>query len=192
MKKKKTEKKPEDMPPPESPKDDAEGDVPEAETVPMSQFMRLQADFDNFRKRTQRERLDYSRQANEKLMEELLPVLDHFQLGLETARQHPTDKSVIEGLELVYNQMLGALARFGLTPVDADGEVFDPHHHEAITYMPSDEYPAEHVMTQTRRGYKLGNKLLRAAQVVVSSGPMDATATAKEDIIDAFEEEESS
>jgi molecular chaperone GrpE len=135
------------------------------------QFVRLQADFANFRNRTQRERIELYRRANEDLLLELLPVLDHYEMGLQTAEQHHADNAVVDGFKLVYDQFQNVLNKFNLTPIEAVGEVFDPHKHEALTHMPSDEFPAETCSNQIRRGYLFGDKLLRAAQVVVSSGP---------------------
>ncbi len=133
------------------------------------QMLRLQADFDNFRKRTQREKGEMFLYANETLFLEMLPVIDHFEMGLKSAEEHQTDCSVTDGFRLVYNQLIDLLKKFNVTPIDAIGETFDPHRHEALTHMPSDK-PAETVVEQVRKGYLLGEKLLRAAQVVVSSG----------------------
>lgn len=135
------------------------------------QFVRLQADFANFRNRTQRERLELYQRANEDLFLELLPVLDHYEMGLQTAEQHHSDKAVVDGLKMVYDQFQNVLKKFNVESIDAVGEGFDPHKHEALTHMPSDEYEAETCSNQIRRGYMFGDKLLRAAQVVVSSGP---------------------
>jgi molecular chaperone GrpE len=134
------------------------------------QLLRLQADFDNFRKRQVRERAEWITRANEDLFLELLPVLDHYEMGLKSAEDHQTDCSVTEGFKLVYNQLLDLLEKHNVSPIASIGEAFDPHVHEALTHLPSDK-PAETVIEQVRRGYKLGDKLLRAAQVVVSSGP---------------------
>jgi molecular chaperone GrpE len=135
------------------------------------QFVRLQADFANFRNRTQRERLALYQRANEDLFLELLPVLDHYEMGLHTAEEHHADKAVTDGFRLVYDQFQNILAKFNVEPINAVGEEFDPHKHEALTHMPSDEYPAEVCSNQVKCGYMFGDKLLRAAQVVVSSGP---------------------
>ncbi len=134
-------------------------------------LLRLQADFDNFRKRTQRERAELIATANADLIDGLLPLLDHYELGIQNARSHEANASVIDGFQLIFDQMMSYLGRFGLEPIDAEGQPFDPHQHEAITHLPSPEHPADTVMTQTRRGFRLGAKLLRPAQVVVSSGP---------------------
>jgi molecular chaperone GrpE len=134
------------------------------------QLLRLRADFDNFRKRTLRERSDLSRRANEHIVEELLPILDHFEMGLSTAHQHEAEPSVIKGFKLVYDQFEATLKKFGVTAIEAESQPFDPHLHEAATYIPSEEHAENMVIAQTRRGYKLGDHLLRPAQVVVSSG----------------------
>jgi len=136
------------------------------------QLLRLQADFDNFRKRTQRERNELFVFANESICLEMLPVIDHFEMGFKSAEAHQTDSAVTEGFRMVYNQLLDVLKKFNVTPIDAIGEPFNPHRHEAILHMPSDK-PAETVIEQVRRGYLLGEKLLRAAQVIVSSGPKE-------------------
>jgi molecular chaperone GrpE len=144
-------------------------------------LLRLQADFDNFRKRTAREQADVCQRANEDLILRLLPVVDHFELGLRNAQIHHAESSVTEGFQLVYDQMIAALKEAGLTPVEAEGRAFDPQVHEAVSHVPSEEHPADTVITQTRRGYLLGSKLLRAAQVVVSSGPQAAPEPTKPD-----------
>ncbi len=89
---------------------------------------------------------------------------------------------MVEGFQLIYDQLMGVLQRFDLTALDAEGAVFDPHRHEAATYVPSDEHPEDTVIAQTRRGYMLGDRLLRATQVVVSSGTRaEDAATAAND-----------
>ncbi|MDH3345661.1 MAG: nucleotide exchange factor GrpE [Kiritimatiellaceae bacterium] len=146
---------------------------PEVEEEPIRlQLMRLQADFDNFRKRQVRERAEWIVRANEDLFLELLPVIDHYEMGLKSAEDHQTDSSVTEGFKLVYTQLLDVLKKSNVTPIKTEGAAFDPHQHEALTHMPSD-LPAETIVQEIRRGYMLGDKLLRAAQVVVSSGPVE-------------------
>lgn len=147
--------------------------VEEEEESLRDQFVRLQADFANFRNRTQRERIELYQRANEDLLLEILPVLDHYEMGLQTAEQHESDQAVVDGFKLVYDQFQNVLKKFKLEPIDAVGETFDPHKHEALTHMPSDEYAAEVCSNQVRKGYMFGDKLLRAAQVVVSSGPAE-------------------
>lgn len=151
---------------------------PIVESVPADQqlsdhdnrYLRLMADFDNFRKRTVRERVELYQRANEDIIEEILPVLDHLDLAVKSAEKHNVEVAVLDGFRLVAEQLLSALRKSGLTPIDSDGQQFDPGQHEAIAHLPSDTVPENKVMTQVRRGYMLGGKMLRAAQVVVSSG----------------------
>ena len=179
MKEHKSSHKHEPKPEPAEP---AEPAAPVAEAAPepakppeldqlKDRMLRLQADFDNFRKRTQRDRIELSARANEDLISELLPVIDHFEIGLATSLEHKTEQAVHDGFKMVYEQVLGALKKFGLTPIDAQASGFDPHLHEAVSHIPSEEYAADEIIAQTRRGYKLGDRLLRPVQVVVSSGP---------------------
>ena len=144
---------------------------PSPEAVLQDRLLRLQADFDNYRKRMDREKKDWIAFASEKLVLELLPVLDHFELGLADSAKNGAPAAVTDGFKLVCNQFRTAIEKAGVQAIEAHGTVFDPNLHEAITHMPSNEVPEGHVAVQTRRGYKLGDKLLRAAQVVVSSGP---------------------
>ena len=144
---------------------------PSPEEVLKDRLLRLQADFDNYRKRMDREKKDWIAFASEKLVLELLPVLDHFELGLADSAKNGAPAAFTEGFQLVCNQFRAALEKAGVQVINAEGQAFDPNLHEAITHLPSDTVPEGHVAAQTRRGYKLGDKLLRAAQVVVSSGP---------------------
>ena len=134
-------------------------------------LLRMQADFDNFRRRMQREKIELSARANEELLRDLLPIIDHFENGLAIATEHKAEQAVQDGFRMVYEQLLGTLKKFDVTPVDAHSAAFDPHLHEAVSHIPSNEYAADQIVAQTRRGYKLGDRLLRPVQVVVSSGP---------------------
>ena len=145
--------------------------TPSSEEMLQGRLLRLQADFDNYRKRMDREKKDWIAFASEKLVLELLPVLDHFELGLADSAKNGAPAAFVDGFQLVFNQFRAALEKAGVQAIDAEGAAFDPHLHEAITHLPSDDVPEGHVVVQTRRGYQLGDKLLRAAQVVVSSGP---------------------
>lgn len=131
-------------------------------------LLRLRADFDNFRKRALREKNEIYELAASELVLDLLPVLDHVQLGLQAAAGH---KAIHEGLQLIFDQLMGVLSKFGLAPFDAEKKPFDPARCEAISYVASEEAPEGTVLVQTRRGYLLRGRLLRPAQVVVSSGP---------------------
>lgn len=134
-------------------------------------ILRLQADYDNFRKRTLRDQNEMASRANADLLLQILPVMDHFERGLRDARAHKADAAVVDGFQHICDQLMTVLLETGLAPINAEGQAFDPNFHEAITHIPSDEHPADIIVTETRRGYLLGDKLLRASQVIVSSGP---------------------
>ncbi|MFO7871605.1 MAG: nucleotide exchange factor GrpE [Kiritimatiellia bacterium] len=137
-------------------------------------LLRLQADFENFRKRTLREKGEISSRANEALLMDLLPVLDHFELAFEAAQRHEKEShAFLEGFRLVWDQLKAVLARFGLEEIDARGKEFDPNLHEAVSRTESDTAEEDFVATQVRKGYLLNGRLLRPAQVVVSVGPGD-------------------
>ncbi|MDP2991145.1 MAG: nucleotide exchange factor GrpE [Kiritimatiellota bacterium] len=134
-------------------------------------LLRLQADFDNFRKRTLREKNELFDSANQALMLELLTVLDHLQLGIQAASAHQADPAFREGLTLIFDQLMGVLCKFGLSPIETEKQVFDPNRFEAVNALPSAAEPEGTVLALVRHGYLLRNKLLRPAQVIVSSGP---------------------
>jgi len=145
-----------------------------------NRMLRLRADFENFRKRTVKERADIARRSNENLLADLIPVLDHFEMGLDMARQNEIPAAVLDGFKLVYEQLLQAIQKAGVVRIEAEGEVFNPHQHECISHLPSEDVPEGVVSTQTRCGYRIDNYILRAAQVVVSSGPAPTAAQEEE------------
>lgn len=156
----------------------------ETAQVYKERLIRLQADFDNFRRRTQRERSDLYRMANEDLIGELLPVIDYIALALEAAGSNEQSKGMADGVRLVLNQLEGTLKKFNLEPIDAVGQPFDANLHEALSQAPSQEFNDQVVMLQYRRGYKLGSKLLRPAQVVISLGPGPGNAAPAQATVD--------
>src|SRR5205085_12454894 len=109
--------------------------------------------------------------ANSSLLERLLPVIDNFELGLSAARSEGEQSPIYSGMSLVLKQMNDFLADNGLQPIDAVGHKFDPNLHEAIAHEPSADVPENHIVRQTRRGYRFKDRLLRPSSVVVSSGP---------------------
>ncbi len=132
------------------------------------QYVRLLADFDNFRKRVARERAETIRHAGEEIVTELLPVLDHFELAL---RQAPDPaEAFVAGVRMVYDQLVATLGKAGLAAIDAQGAPFNPDEHEAIAYQPDDGVDEGRVLLQTRCGYRLGDRVIRPATVIVSSG----------------------
>ena len=135
--------------------------------------MRTAADFDNFRKRAAREKEDAIRYANSNLLEQLLPVLDNFELGLDAARSAPDAAAILQGLDMVSRQFREFLSSSGVEEIKTDGEEFDPNLMEAVGQEPDDQIPEGHVLRQARRGYKLRDRLLRPASVFVSKGPAE-------------------
>jgi molecular chaperone GrpE len=149
--------------------------VAQAELAALNdRLLRLQADFDNMRKRVIKERAEIYSRANEDIMLEMLPALDHLDMAIATAAEHEIsgpDAAVVDGFKLVSEQLLSVLKKFGLEPINAEGQQFNANRHEAISQMPSDTVAEGVVITQTRRGWMLGERLLRPAQVVLSAGP---------------------
>jgi molecular chaperone GrpE len=135
------------------------------------QLLRLRADFDNFRRRNARERQEWTQRSLENILGDLINSLDHFEIGLATAEKNGAAASVLEGFRLVQGHLDGVVRKYGLERIDAAGAVFDPRWHEALQTVPSAEVPAHSVALQVRPGYRLGERVLRAAQVIVSGGP---------------------
>ena len=132
-------------------------------------LLRLQADWDNYRKRATRERQDLIKTANEKLILDLLAPLDHFEMGLQSSQKSSPDDPLRQGMEMVLSQFRQFLKNQGVAEIDAQGQIFDPNLHEAVAHQESD-LPEGHVIQQLRKGYRLHDKLLRPATVVVSKG----------------------
>jgi molecular chaperone GrpE len=133
--------------------------------------LRSQADFENYKKRAAREKEEGIKYANSSLLERLLPIIDNFELGLSAAREESKDSPILAGMSMVLKQLLDFLNEHGAKSIDAEGEKFDPNLHEAIAREPSQNVPEGIVLRQTRRGYRLKDRLLRPSSVVVSSGP---------------------
>jgi molecular chaperone GrpE len=132
--------------------------------------LRSQADFDNYKKRAAREKEDAIKYANSSLLERLIAIVDNFELGLSAARAEGEKSPIYAGMSMVLKQLTDFLADNGLQPIDAEGQKFDPNLHEAIAHEPSADVPEGLVIRQTRRGYRLKDRLLRPSSVVVSSG----------------------
>jgi molecular chaperone GrpE len=134
--------------------------------APDESYLRLAADFDNYRKRVAREQVDLTRRANERLLNELLPVLDDLERALAAAEQHEEAK-LEEGVRLVQRELADALEREGLAEIETNG-VFDPPVHEALLSQPSDAEEGS-VIEVVQKGYRLGDRVLRPARVVVAA-----------------------
>ncbi|MEM1156682.1 MAG: nucleotide exchange factor GrpE [Verrucomicrobiota bacterium] len=132
---------------------------------------RRQAEFDNYRKRLEREKSDAVKYANTTLLEELLPVIDNFELGLAAADSASDAKSIAMGMKMVKSQLDKFIEESGMSPIDAVGREFDPNLHEAISHKESHEHPDGTVIEQSRKGYKMGDRLIRPATVIVAKTP---------------------
>jgi molecular chaperone GrpE len=143
-------------------------------------FLRAAAELDNYRKRVAREREELIRSTAERVVAALLPVLDNLERAIASAKQHPTENAaLLDGLSQIHTQFRRTLEEFGLEEVKAHtGHPFDPNLHEAIDHLESAEHPEGVVLNQIQRGYKLANRLLRPARVIVSKGkPASQTST---------------
>jgi len=133
--------------------------------------LRSQADFENYKKRSAREKEEAIKYANQSLLKRLVGIIDNFELGLAAAKEQGADSPMYSGMVLVQKQLNDLLAENGLQPIEAEGKKFDPNLHEAIAHESSNEYREGIVVRQARRGYQFKDRLLRPAEVVVSSGP---------------------
>lgn len=128
-------------------------------------LLRKQAEFENYKKRIDREKSEFIQFASSELMRELLHTLDSFELAL---KNEASDPDTLRGFELIYKQLHDTLARFGLKPIEAKGKKFDPNFHQAVSTQPTDEGEENTVMDEMRKGYTLNGRLLRPAMVSVS------------------------
>jgi molecular chaperone GrpE len=138
-------------------------------------LLRVSADLENFKKRAARERQDAIRFANESLIQKLLPVLDNLEMALTAANSETGNSSdaLKTGVSMIQTQLKSALAEAGLEEIDANGKPFDPNWHEAVAQLPSAEVPEGQVLQQTRKGFKIKDRLIRPASVIVSKQPAD-------------------
>jgi molecular chaperone GrpE len=150
-------------------------------------FLRAQADLENYRKRAARERQELSQFANENLLRDLLTPLDHFEMGLKASAQTMPDDPMRQGMQMIFDQFQQFLKSHGVTEIEALGKPFDPAAHEAVSHLESD-VPEGQVIEQTRRGYRLQGRVLRAAAVVVSKGSAVPAAPASSEVSSANEE----
>ena len=128
-------------------------------------LLRKQAEFENYKKRIERERSDFVQFASAELVKELLNALDSFELAIRNAK---ADDQTLRGFELIYKQLLDTLTRFGLKPIEAKGKTFDPNFHQAVSTQPAPNLEENTVIDEMRKGYTLHGRLLRPAMVTVS------------------------
>ena len=147
---------------------------PKAEEKPVApdwkdRYARAMADFDNYRKRMERDREDLAKFAAREVIKDLLATADNLALALDKAKDK-ADDPFVAGVKMVYDGLIKTLAAHGATPLDAVGEPFNADFHEALAKLPSPDVEEDVVMNEVKRGWMLHGKLLRAAQVIVSAG----------------------
>lgn len=179
---------PPEQTPTAAPEPAAAVDTPEAAADPLAQALqeaaqwkdlayRNAAELDNFRKRAAREAQDARAYANADLLRAILPVIDNFEMGLDAARAESETSMIFMGMSMVQRQLVDFLRDMGVQEVEALGRAFDPNVHDAVAQEASAEVAEGTVLRVTRRGYKLKDRLLRAASVIVSAGPAAPTDT---------------
>ena len=149
----------------EAGEDKAAEEEKKAEEQESERYMRLMAEFQNFKRRTAREKSDIHAYANEKIIGELLPVLDNFERALETKSDDV--EGYAKGMELIFTQLKTALEHAGLEEIPALGEEFDPNVHNAVMTEDSDEHEDNHISKVLQKGYKLNDKVIRPSMVAV-------------------------
>jgi len=156
----------------EVPLDDLEERLHAAETEAKEtydRFLRLSAEFENFKKRTVREMNDFRKYANESLVRELLSVVDNLERALQsTGNGSPTDTGVIEGVQMTHREILKIFEKFDVQPIDALDQPFDPKFHQAVMQAVVEDKPDNTVVQELQRGYLMHDRLIRPAMVVVS------------------------
>lgn len=135
--------------------------------------LRIAADMENTRKRLERETSESVCYANEKLIRELLPVLDSLEMAIQHAEGDTKVESLLEGVRMTHKQFLDVLGKFGCAPVEAMGKEFDPNYHEAMMQQEDPDVPANTVVQEFRKGYTLKDRLIRPSMVIVSKKAKD-------------------
>jgi molecular chaperone GrpE len=159
---------------PEAEEPQTEEDALKAKVAELEdRLLRTMADFDNFKKRSARQYEDIIASANDRLLTELLDIVDNFERALEHADNNRGSSAdgLAEGTKLIYNQIRDLLARYNVTPIEAVGKTFDPNFHDAMMQVDSDEYEEGIVAVEISKGYRRGERVLRHSKVGVSRGP---------------------
>jgi molecular chaperone GrpE len=150
--------------------------------IQQEQYVRALADMENLRKRHQREKEDLAKYGNEGLLREILPVIDNLERALEHAEQGEGQGGLMEGVQMTLNQFYQVLSKFGVEPIDAVGQTFDPAFHQAMGQLESADQPVNTVVQQMQKGYLLNQRLLRPAFVMVAKSPPDLEQKTEPDV----------
>ena len=138
-------------------------------------FLRVAAEFENYKKRMIREKATAMKYAGESILREILATVDNLERAIDQGQKEGVEAeqglaSLLEGVQLTLKNLLNTLEKFEVTPIESVGEVFDPINHEALSMEPSDTVPANHILNEFEKGYQYKDRLLRAAKVIVSAG----------------------
>ncbi len=136
-------------------------------------LLRMAADFENYKKRMERDRAKSLKYAEENLLKELLPAVDNLERAIVQGRKADNNSELLQGVELTFKGLIATLEKFEVTPLESLGQPFDPNFHEALAMDHSDEVAENHVLQEFEKGYQYKDKLLRPAKVVVSKGAAD-------------------
>jgi molecular chaperone GrpE len=139
-------------------------------------YLRLAAEFENYKRLAQRDQRDHIRYGNEQILKELLPVVDNLERAVKAAKDNGNSESLVQGVDLTLKQLMGVLTKFGVQPVATVAQPFDPTAHHAVASVVSPQVAENHVVEEFQRGYRLHDRILRAAMVSVSTGPTQNSA----------------
>ena len=190
---------------PEESRADAEsGDSPEAEALTKledeyqaykaesekqhDQMLRTIAEFDNSRKRAEREKEESLKYALESFVKELIPTIDSIERAIQSTKESQDVDALVEGIEMIYKGLLSTLEKRGVTPIEAVNKPFDPMQHEAVMHVESEDVPENNVIEEWQKGYMLHNRVIRPSMVSVSKGKSEQVAESE---VPNIEEEES-
>ena len=149
-------------------------------------YLRLAAEFENYKRLAQRDQRDQIRYGSEQIFKELLPVVDNLERAVKAAKDNGNNnkESLVQGVDLTLKQLTGVLTKFGVQPVATVAQLFDPTAHHAVTSVASPQVAENHVVEEFQRGYRLHDRILRAAMVSVSTGPTQNSANGTDKTLD--------
>jgi molecular chaperone GrpE len=136
-------------------------------------LLRIQAEFENYKKRMTKEKSDLMKYAHEEVVKEVLHTIDNLEMAVKHAKESDNSESITEGMEIIVKQFLKSLERFGVKGFDSIGEKFDPHKHEAVIQVESAEQEPDTVIAESQKGYFMRDRLLRPALVTVTRAPQN-------------------
>lgn len=136
----------------------------------LDHLIRLKAEFENYKKRVEKERGEYVRFANSQLILQILPVIDNLKLAIENAK-FSKDIQILRGMEMVFKSLEEILIKNGLEKIETEGKTFDPHVHEAVEFVESEEIPENTIIEEIKEGYIFNNRVIRPAKVKISKRP---------------------